>query len=191
MKNLLCGVILLFALSGCSTFNPFIEQKKPVIKKDEFSDSIEILGVSALKKDGADMSSALKMSLNPQNPKNKSITSINYFIKSLVNSKNDSISHYIYLEHVNLGKNRLKINRASLKSGSDLDVEEVESDVLSCQLTGICTFYEAVNIHTPTNLLFNNIDSGISVKVYSTRHSFVINLSPEQISEQFKAIKTL
>ena len=44
----------------------------------------------------------------------------------------------------------------------------------------------------PEGLLLDHIDSGISVKVYGkSGHSFVINLSPEQISEQFKAIENL
>ena len=178
MKNLLYGIILLFALSGCSTFNPFIEQKKPVIKKDEFSDSIEILGVSKREK---------------TNPNKQFISfTFNHFLRSFVSKKDSTLStHSIYTEFYSEGTGWLNLYRASIESGSELEVREVDSDV-SCSNSNYCSYYEIISIIMPEELLLDHIDSGISVKVYGkSGHSFVINLSPEQISEQFKAIENL
>ena len=180
MKNLLYAMILLFALSGCSTFNPFIEQKKPVIKKDEFSDSIEILGVSKREK---------------TNPNKQFISfTFNHFLRSFVSKKDSTLSaHSIYAQFYTAGTGWLHLYRASIKGGSELEVREVDSDV-SCSGYGysICTHKETISITMPEELLLDHIDSGISIKVYGkSGHSFVINLSPEQISEQFKAIENL
>ena len=178
MKNLLYGIILLLGLSGCSTFNPFIEQKKPVVKEDEFSDSIEILGVSKREK------------TNPNKPF-ISFT-FNHFLRSFVSKEDSTLSaHSIYTQFYTVATGWLHLYKASIKGGSELDVQEIESGV-SCSGYSICTHKETISITMPEELLLDHIDSGISVKVYGkSGHSFVINLSPEQISEQFKAIENL
>ena len=181
MKNLLYGIVLLSACSGIeSLFFQFNEQITPTVTNDEFSDNIEILGISKIDKTHFNGSGIAHTG-----------TSFNYFLRSFVAKKDLQIaSHSIYTQFYSRGTEWLDIYRASIKGGLELDVLEAGSDV-SCS-SGYCTYKETISIIMPEELLLDHIDSGISVKVYGkSGHSFVINLSPEQISEQFKAIENL
>ena len=180
MKRLLYGIVLL-SLSGCVTPESilFKSQITPIVTNDEFSDNIKILGISKI-----DKTYAKKWN-------DWAGSSFNYYLRSFVSKKDSTLStHSIYTEFYSEGTGWLNLYRASIESGSELEVREVDSDV-SCS-SGYCNYYEIISITMPEELLLDHIDSGISVKVYGkSGHSFVINLSPEQISEQFKAIENL
>jgi hypothetical protein len=181
MKNLLCGIVLFSACSGIeSLFFEFNEQITPTVTNDQFSDSIEILGISKIDKTHFKGSGIAHFG-----------TSFNYFLRSFVAKEDLEIaSHSIYTQFYSYGTGWLHLYRASIEGGLELDVLEGGSDV-SCS-SGSCSYYETISITMPEELLLDHINSGISVKVYGkSGHSFVINLSPEQISEQFKAIETL
>lgn len=180
MKNLLYGIVLL-SLSGCVTPESilFKTQITPIVTNDQFSDSIEILGISKIDETYA------------KGRNDWAGTSFNYFLRSFVPKKDSTLStHYIYTQFYSEGTGWLYLYRASIEGGLELDVREVDSDV-SCS-SGYCSYYEIISIIMPEELLLDHINSGISVKVYGkSGHSFIINLSPEQISEQFKAIENL
>ena len=180
MKNLLYGIVLL-SLSGCVTPESilFKSQITPIVTNDEFSDNIKILGISKINKTYA------------KKWNDWAGTSFNYYLRSFVSKKDSTLStHSIYTEFYSEGTGWLNPYRASIEGGSELEVREVDSDV-SCS-SGYCSYYETISITMPEELLLDHINSGISVKVYGkSGHSFVINLSPEQISEQFKAIENL
>ena len=183
MRRLLYGIVLLSACSGIeSLFFEFNEQITPTVTNDQFSDSIEILGISKIDKTHFKGSGVAHTG-----------TSFNYYLRSFVAKEDLKIaSHSIYTQFYSRETEWLDLYRASIEGGSELELDgrKVDSNV-SCS-NGYCSYYETISITMPEELLLDHIDSGISVKVYSkSGHSFVINLSPEQISEQFKAIKNL
>jgi hypothetical protein len=175
MKNLLYGIVLL-SLSGCVTPESilFKTQITPIVTNDEFSFAIQISGISKLEEKDIGLG-----------------ISINYYLRSFVSKEDSTLSsHAIYTQFYSEATGWLHLYKASIEGGLELDVLEGGSDV-SCS-SGSCSYYETISITMPEELLLDHINSGISVKVYGkSGHSFVINLSPEQISEQFKAIETL
>ena len=111
-----------------------------------------------------------------------------YFIRSFIDKVSKVVSHQIYVNYSYKGEWHF-YRRANVSGGDEFKFTEIDRDV-DCS-SSICSYYERFGITIPDKYLRDKID-GFSIKISAkSGHSFIINISGTQVSEQIRVIDSL
>jgi hypothetical protein len=110
-----------------------------------------------------------------------------FFIRSWIDKESGNVIHQIYVFYSYSGQNWRFYQRANSQEAQPLELTEIDRDV-NCYQYG-CTYYETLGVMIADEYLRNHLN-GFSIKISArSGHSFIIEVTPEQIKSQLIKIQ--